>query len=914
MNVRLLIAVLGLLISVLIFPPHSSAQQNHPFLLFTPDKIPQLQALSSQAPYSGMKTDAINSCQNLILESASNPCPGTGYSGAIAHCVKNIMSSCALAYLTDPANKNTYLDKVTATLPFWEDILIVQSGAVPGTTRNTSNNYYNIAGAALFNTLLTLDVMYQDLAARPGPAAAGYPRQFTSQLDYAMFLAEQEYNHFYGITNPVYDFYLKDGSSTKIYHMPSRHPPAQEAILIIYKIFTGTFNPQDSDSQALLFGGMLNNGYPDLDGDGKNIGGYLPETAARIGYSGVYTEGPSYAMAGWSSDRDERAYLIDVLEATGLDEQFGVDFYTNPRWQNFFEWLYGYATTPFGMHVSFGDTYAYRMITDLIGFGAYIAKSPRINSAGKFSEAAGAYAQWKSRGLNPEGRLLSYVLLEPGTQAGTPTSRIFENGGAFFLSEPVNDNSLYAALWNVKEPEEGSPVFHIRKDVNAIYLAAYGAPMLMNGGFCGSSSPAGPDSCLGQYHNDSGSLVNFPTRFSGQYLGDRAVSNNTAMINYSNNYGLDAVNALVPDQDGHGTKFGSGILEGFTGYGLDYAAGSTRYQIGSETKNFLPDGEQLRSLLLIQPTAATKGYFVVFDELTGVNQGPVHLVFHPNARSRTAITNLTEYEITLGRQVLADASTRLNLFFATPPSAVEFTRGIIASASNIGAYVPEYFFNTYPLGPSGRKQIATILFPHNNANPKPPISRLSGSNFTGARLDHPGGIQDFILESSGVTDFSVSGITGRGKAQYFRLHNLSLNAYFVRQGQFLQNNVTPPTGFTANQNISLYLNGTQGNIVSPGTQVTFRYPGITGLRLNGQNVSGSSSNHTFTANIPSGTYRLELLTDNTPSPTVNPIALIDLNQDGRIDYLDYQIIIGQFDTSHTIFDLNLVATHFGSTN
>jgi hypothetical protein len=896
------------LASVLLFPSQTIAQ-THPFLLTTQSQFSTLQARSSQPPYSTMKTDAINTCQNLQYTSKDNACVGTGYNDT--HCMRNLMSACALAYIVDPTNKLTYLNKVTSILPRWEDILIIQSGAAPGTNRNTTNEYYNIAGAAYFNTLLALDIMHQDLLTRPGPSATGYPRSFSSQLDYAQFLMEQEYNHFYGITNPVYDFYLKDGTSTKAYHMPSRHPPAQEAILIIWKIYTGSFNPTDSDSRALFFGGMLNNGYPDLDGDGKNIGGYLPEVSARINSSGVYTEGPSYAMAGWSSDRDERAYLIDVLEFTGKDTQFGVDFYTNPRWQNFFEWLYGYASTPFGMHVSYGDTYAYRMMTDSVGFGAIIAKSPRINSAGKFSAAAGAYAQWKSYGLAPEGRLLSYILLEPDIAAGTPQSRIFENGGAFFLSQPVTNQSLYGSLWNVREPEEGSPVFHVRKDVNALYLSAYGAPLLMNGGFCGSNSPSGPDACLGQYHDSSGNLVNYPNRFSGQYLGDRAVSNNVALVNYDHVWSTDQFGHVVPSQDNHPTKFGSGVIEGFIGLGLDYASASTRYQSQSTVKNFLPNGVHHRNFLLIHPTQNNRGYFVSFDEFSEVSQGPVHLVFHPNARTRTTISNLTEYETTLARQVQADSTTRFNLFFATPPSNIEFTRGIIATASNIGAYVPEYFFNSYSVGTNGRKHITTILFPHNSANTKPPLTRISGTAFTGARIDHTAFLQDFALESTGLTDISHSGITLRAKAAFYRLQSNNLTHYFIRQGRSLTNGASPSTGFSSTQDISLYLNGTQGNIVSPGTSVTFRYPGLTGLRLNGQTISGSTGSNTFTATIPQGTHTLELITNNTPTPTApastptptpTPINY-SLDNDTDIDIFDILILISRF-TQALVGDFN----------
>ncbi len=857
-------------------------EQTHPFLLVRPNQYSDLRSRSSQEPWSGMKTRAINECTqrsfpppcNGNLNTSSDEYPELN---SEAFCMRAIMGACSLAYILDPDNKDTYLNKVINTLPNWEHIIVVQSGADDG-TRNTSNEYYTDATAAYFNTLLAVDIMHEDLTNRPGPQDS----QYQNQLVYAEFLMEQEFNHFYGITKPVYNFQTKDGR-TLSYHMPSRHPPAQEAALILWKIYKGEFSPNDSDSNALLFGGMLSNNFPDPDGDGDNIEGFLPELSARVNSSGVYTEGSSYAYAGWGLDRDERSHLVDVLEFTGKDTEFGLDFYTNPRFQAFYEWLYGYASTPFGVMTSFGDTYAFRQLIDSGHGGNSWANSSHIGQAGKFSPLAGSYAALKTRNQPQQGRLLNYMLYTPLPPNQYPKSRIFQNGGGFFLSQPVEDKSLYAALWNVQEPTEGSVVFHTRKDVNALYIAAYGTPLLLNGGFCGTSSPIGPDSCAGVDENG------VQHRFSGLYLGDRAISNNVGLVNYS-----VGSNYLEPANDNNPSKFGSGVLEGFTAEKFDYVSASTTDRSTGTEKSSLSQGEHQRSLIFIHPDNGANGYFISFDEFSDIPQGTVHLAWHPNAESRQVITQNTEFKTTAARKFFADNETGLTFFFGTEPSNIQFYRGIIATAGSVGAYVPEYFLNTYPI--SGAKNIVTVLFPHDSSHIKAVMQRISESNISGARVDHGNNLIDLVLESNAESAVTYENSIFQAKAAIIRKQGTNINSFFIRKGRSFRNNQSDTYGFTSQSDISIYLNNNIGMIVSPNTNVTFRYPGIEAVKINDQIVTPISSQQgSITVSVPAGTHSIELTTDNsTPSPTPVPG---DANNDGKIDGLDYVVWLTHYNTN-----------------
>lgn len=873
-----LVRAIFLFLFIFLASTKGASAQTHPFLLMRSSDIPSLQSKSNQEPYSGMKTRAIAECTQRAFPP---PCNGnlntiTGEYpslGSDTYCMRAIMSACTLASIVDSGNRTTYINKVVDTLPRWEDILIIQTGVNDGTPA-WSTGYLTDATAAYFNTVLAIDILHDDLAARP--ANISYPGlpTFTNQLAYAEFLMEQEFNHFWGYKKPNYNLQLKDGSTLDYNAAPNNYPPAREAALILWKLYSGTFSASDNDSRSLLFGGTIDNAqapYP-----AQPLSGYMPEINPRVNDSGTYTEGPGYAYAAWGLDRDERSHLIDLLEFTGKDSEFGIDFYTNPKFIAFYEWLYGYASTPFGLMTSFGDTHAMRLLSDNGHGGNNWTTSSHIGQASKFGNLAGSYAAWKSDGAQQQGRLLNYLLYTQTNTTSRPQSKIFANGGGFFLSQPVDNMSLYGALWNVREHNLTS-FFHVRKDVNALYLAGYGAPLLMNAGFCGAVDPSGPDGCSGVDEN------NVRTYFDGTYLGRRAVSNSVAMLNYT------VGNYLTPNDDGVTTDFGSGVTEGFTGQGLDY--------VSADSGSFVTTGNHTRNFLLMHPTTNTRGYFVVFDEFSGVGGGNVNLVFHPNAISRTQITPLTEYSVQVFRRFQADVSTGLDFFFATPPSDVEFYRGVIASSSG-GAIVPEYFFNTYPIS-NGVKNIATILFPFNNTHAKATMSRISGNGFTGAMLDHGSGTVDYVFESNGSSQIS-HGSSFQGKAAVFRMQNSNLASYFVRKGRSFSNGAGSPTGFNSNVDVSLYLNGRSGNIVSPGTSVTFRFPGLTAVRLNGAVVSPTQSGSGFlTVNVPSGTHAIELSTGPTPTgPTiVVPQTPGDANGDGRVDGIDYIIWLNHFNQS-----------------
>ena len=94
--------------------------QTHPFLLVRPEQLPTLQSRASQAPWSSMKQDALDTCLNLNYLDTQNQPP---LDRAKGYRVREIASACALAYILNPPNQTSYRQKLINTFNLaWPDI------------------------------------------------------------------------------------------------------------------------------------------------------------------------------------------------------------------------------------------------------------------------------------------------------------------------------------------------------------------------------------------------------------------------------------------------------------------------------------------------------------------------------------------------------------------------------------------------------------------------------------------------------------------------------------------------------------------------------------------------------------------------------------------------------------------------
>ncbi len=729
-------------------------QAAHPFLIVTEPNFPELQSWAGTAPWSTMKSDAISN--SGLTYNAS----GDHKTNALI--LSNIVSGSALAYILDVGNRSTYLDTLYDAIMVngkgWQDII----SALPGVTSHDFP-YCVITGGAFFNTVLALDVMYNDFT-------AGEISDMEAELQ---LMAD-----YYDASNHASHWELN------LYGC--------RGIWALYKGNSSDLAQAKADYRDELFN-------------------------KQVTTDGVGRQGPAYPCIRLSHfEREAKGNFMDVLSFTGED-----NYYTDPVAINLMEWIYGYGNTPFRYFYTFGDTAPNRN---------YNQQGASVFRAHRFSDKAGRYAAWNNNGVAPLGRLMHYIFYDQALM--TPErgpSRIFYDGGAWFVEPGLSTSALAAALWNPMATES-----HAHSDVGAIHLVAYGEHVMRNSGYAGWNKPTG----------------------QWTYVHDEAYSNNTVLINYVD----------------HAQKYGDGITEGFTApsLGFDYAC--------SDSGPAISNGLHYRSLLFVHPNSvdATNGYWVLFDEVDADNSShQANVLLHPHADNMSTISSNCEYQ-SRAVHIESNESTTLtniyiSMFLGTPPASTSIDNGILTHMSD-NYFTGKRLRSNYNTDGNGVVNIVTVLFPSDSTHTKGTMTRISGTGYTGASIAQ-GGITDIALESAGTSTITYSGVSFRGFATWYREDSGLVTSYFVRDGSTFDDGVVPRFGFDSVSDVSIYMNDIYGRIVSPGTNVTFYYPGVTGVLLNGLPLSPVSSGTNWVqVNISSGTHEVELQLgppDSDP-PTPNP--------------------------------------------
>jgi hypothetical protein len=494
---------------------------------------------------------------------------------------------------------------------------------------------------------------------------------------------------------------------------------------------------------------------------------YMAEMAGYLGEDGILRTGPGYGINRFLGEaREVKALFMDVLEYQGYQE-----FYTNALLQNAHEFIFGYAVTPFGRFVPFGDTSAGSLLRG--------NQTAQVFRAYRFGEAAASYEEWNLGSLWPQGRLTTGLLLgqdspPPGKLA---PSKIFRDGGAFFIEKGQSKESLYGAMWNVKGTFD-----HSHKDVNALALSGYGQHLLMNSGYAGAGNDA-----LG---------------FSWNYIFNTAYSGNTVRAD-----GVD-----------HAAKHGAGVVEGFTADKLDYACAAA----GPAVAN----GTHLRNLLFVAPVAEIggNGYWTVFDEVTASSY--CLTTFHPNSSNLTTVVANQEYESLIAETTtpLFEGDTnsspvKLTTFLGTTPTSVTLLDGVIAAFDNqslVGRYLEVRHNMT-----SGKKQTCTVLFPHvDGLHPKGTLTRLTGSGYSGVSVVQ-GAYEDLNIES-GTAEYVLAKCRFQASHSWSRFNGTQLVGYFAKRAtKFLNTALTE--GFVSTQPVTIHMYGGSGKVLATNTATVTIY-------------------------------------------------------------------------------------------
>ena len=589
--------------------------------------------------------------------------------------------------------------------------------------RDTPNQWdYTVpAGAAFFNSVLALDIVHDALTAD----------------ERAAIEAELQ---------TVADWYAVSGGDWE---------PNQHGVLGIWALYRG-------DEAALA----------------TQMAEYRTGLFGHFTADGVAPEGSGYATSRFegNGERDAKTHFMDVLEFTGRDR-----YYDDPRLALFYEWLYGYAETPFGHHVSVGDTSPH--VEGINKNGASAGRAHLI------SATAAAYAALRNGGAPFPGRLLHYLLMdEPLPAPKAPSSRVFPTGGAMLIEEGAGADGLYGVLWSCTESEP-----HSHKETNALSLAAYGEHVLRNAGYAGYGKAA-----LG---------------FDYSWINMTAASGNTVRI--------DGV-----DHDPY--KKGAGVGdELLTGMGLDCATG--------DSGTALPNGRHWRTLCLVHPDGALPGYFAVLDDVAPRAAGEsIDLTLHPNAVAVEEHAALDEYRAAIGPLTLSGHDVSLAIFFGTRPASVAIKDGVLAEfydQSVVGKYVEAHWPND-----GARRRMVTVLLPSDEAHPPPVPTRVEAEGVTGVAVDHADGTSDRAIEADDRADVTLDGVWLWGRnAIYRRGPAGTLDWFYVRKATQFDDHLGERRGIHAgSRQITAFFRGTDGWVISEGVgSIQIDYPGVTGALVDG---------------------------------------------------------------------------------
>lgn len=675
--------------------------------------------------------------------------------------VRAICAHGALAYILHPQYRTNYAAKIADALKKWDVIYAQRPEIKLGVTNH--NWIVTRVGNAFFNSVLALDIIHDELS--PGDL---------SEIEHKLAnMAE----YYYQIK---YDPDVKESEGWDCWSL-NRYGCAG-----IWEIYKGTNRTRIEEIKA----------------------DYYNKLQRLITDDGTWSDGTGYAAARLAHKRDAKSHFMDVVEFTGEG-----NYYNDPMMISFYEWLFGYVPTPFKYTNPFGDS-APKSVAFHYGSPTY--------RAGRFSDLAAGYASWaRWPTSNPEPTLLFYLSIDDEiAEPIAPVSRIFPTGGAWFMEENLDQNSVSVVMWN---PNEGEDYGHAHYEINALNICAFGEIVMQNAG----------------YNNADKGWKNY----SWDYIHHTAEAGNTIQI----------------DEKNHFSRTGGGIIDGFVSEKFDYASGLSAQAINN--------GQHIRNLVFVHPEGNYPGYILTFDEVTP--NDPSHKVYaawHPHADNATELNTNEEYEFAIHPKTFEpNKDIKLNIFLATEPNNVQIKNGAICMYAE--SFEGKYLYPEYSVDASGESRFLTIFSPHDFTHPKPSVTRVCNSAYSGAVMNLGGSVTDVALESDGSEIVIFGNISFQGKAGVFRSGNHDSNFYFVRKGNYYNDGEEMRTGFSSDEDISIHVRKNKGkiNTGTEGANVTFYSPGINSIKIDGEQavIIDAEEDLWVTVFVPGGEHELEFINSTT---------------------------------------------------
>lgn len=523
-----------------------------------------------------------------------------------------------------------------------------------------------------------------------------------------------------------------------------------------------------------------------------------PEISAYGTKDGVFTAGTGYGFARLStSNREHKHLYMDVFARHGHKR----GFYEDEQLSNIYEFLYGYVLDPMGHVVPFGDS------TEERPKGANM--STAVYRASRFSKKATEYLAWQLKQHapealeNPPGRLLPYVLAKDSLKdynARLAPSRIFPDGGAFFVEGREATDALYGVLWNPSQ-EDG----HSHKEINAVAMTAYGEVLLRNAGYSGWGR-------------------------GGAGLSWTDINNSAKTAN----------TVLIDGQD-HSSKSGGTIIRGFTADGFDFATG---FDGGA-----MPGGNHYRNLAFVDSSDNTSGYWILFDQIVEAKEGAeVNVILRPFSDSINVEAEGREYGFAIDKHTRTENDVHGSIFLGTSPGKVMIAETGMAGWT--GNFRTDFINSVYAIGRNGTRNIVTVIFPYDNKRPKAEMFRMEADGYSGASIVQ-GGVSDLALESS-LEEMQVIGdLKFQAKLLWRRVEAGLTTSFFAQGARHFDDASSARIGFEADRDVTIYVSR-HGEKTSAGegrillkagriapeadAQVTLYFPGLQQVRLDGREL------------------------------------------------------------------------------
>jgi len=387
--------------------------QEHPFLIVKESQYPALREKwkSGEQPFKMIRNVSMNRWNNGLKPKEQK--------NKHLESIAEVINYNIVAYIVDTstANKTKYRNRILELINTADTQLSMLKS-------NGSHGVYMNGASALFNQIIALDIIYNDIS--------------TSQRNKA------EAN-----VAKLVNFYESE------FHKRA-WKLADYGISLLYAIYK--------------------NNKKDIDYWKDKYDNYLFKKSLTS--DGSWGQSPGYVYARIHGSRLAKCGIIDVLQHTGNG-----DYYNDSRMKSLFEWSNTFAVTPFGSFTKFGDAinngYELNKRTNLFysnKYGATIAGMTQWNNNGTGNTIYHTSFQLSN--------YMVYILRDNKKfKPIMPISKLKKQSGAALWDRTNSREALQGVLYNLKRDTPNNDQFgHTMEDVNSFSIAGYGQHMIMNPG------------------------------------------------------------------------------------------------------------------------------------------------------------------------------------------------------------------------------------------------------------------------------------------------------------------------------------------------------------------------------------------------------------------------------------------------